>query len=104
MSQLQVEILAFAGCPNVEQARVNVQQAIDDEGVAASVAYLEIASPEMALSHRFLGSPSVRINGSDVEAGADDRLNFGLMCRTYAQGGAVMGATSVEMIRAALHR
>jgi len=104
MSQFKIEILAFADCPNVEQARLNVQNALAAEDVSASITYIEVDTPEAAIAHQFLGSPSVRINGSDVEGGAGGRLSYGLMCRTYANGGADLGAPSVEMIRGALQR
>jgi len=101
---MHIEILAFADCPNVGQAWSNVQQALEAEGLSASVSYVEVDTPEAAIAHQFLGSPSVRINGSDVEGGADERFRYGLTCRTYANGGAPVGAPSVEMIRGALRR
>ena len=43
----------------------------------------------MAVSIGFLGSPTVRINGVDVEPSAHQRTSFGLMCRTYEGNGGV---------------
>jgi len=84
------------------QARLNVQKALAAEGLSAPVNHIDVDTPEKAAAHRFLGSPSVRINGGDIEAGAEERDSFGLMCRTYANGAAAAGAPSVEMIRGAL--
>jgi len=36
-----------------------------------------------AQSERFLGSPTVRVDGRDVEPGADQRTDFGLKYRLY---------------------
>ena len=32
---------------------------------------------------RFLGPPSVRVDGYDIEPGADARTDYGLKCRLY---------------------
>ncbi len=43
----------------------------------------EVASVDEAEQLRFLGSPTVRVNGHDVEPGADSRTDFTLACRIY---------------------
>lgn len=40
-------------------------------------------SPEAAEAERFLGSPTLRVDGRDVEPGAESRTDFGLKCRLY---------------------
>ena len=70
----------------------------------AEVRTVEVDSPETAESRKFLGSPSVRVNGTDVEDAASTRDAYGLMCRTYSGGTDVFGAPSVQMIRVALRR
>ena len=42
-----------------------------------------ITQPEDAKQMRFLGSPTVQINGKDVEPAARSRSNFGFSCRPY---------------------
>ena len=100
--KLKIHILAFAGCPNAEIARDNVAVAIAAEGQVADVIHIEVDTPELAVQHEFLGSPSVRVNGNDVEPAARTRTDFGLMCRTYREGAGVTGAPSVDLIRASL--
>ena len=99
---LQIELLAFADCPNAERARTNVTEALAAEGRSEDVRYIEVDTPDLALQHRFLGSPSVRINGTDVERAAELRGDYGLMCRTYTDGATVAGVPSVALIRAAV--
>lgn len=101
MAPVTIEIFAFAGCPNLEQPRTNVHRAVADEAITTDITQIEVDTPEEALSLRFLGSPSVRVNGRDIEPGAEQRLDYGLMCRTYAVGENVSGAPTVEMIRRA---
>ena len=100
--RLHIELLAFADCPNAENARANTSQALSATGKQAEVTYVEVDTPDLAAKHRFLGSPSVRINGQDVEPAARPRTDFGLMCRTYGAGESVSGAPSVEIIREAI--
>ncbi len=44
-----------------------------------------VEMPEASEAAWFLGSPTVRIHGGDVEPGAGDRDDFGLKCRIYRQ-------------------
>ena len=51
---------------------------------------------------RFLGSPTVRVNGRDVEPGADDRDDYVFSCRIYRNQGGVSGQPDERWLRAAL--
>ncbi|MHB8433092.1 MAG: DF family (seleno)protein [Candidatus Tyrphobacter sp.] len=101
---MRVEVLTFEGCPNAEATRDLVRQAMRLEGVDAAVDCVEVNSPEAARDARFLGSPSVRIEGEDVEPSASERTAYGLMCRTYQCATGVSGTPSIETIRAAIRR
>lgn len=101
---MHIELLSFEGCPNIEAAVERVRQALDAEGVSAAVERVEVTRPEEADRLRFLGSPSVRIDGIDVEPSAVARESFGLMCRTYRDGNLVEGAPAVPLIRLAIRR
>jgi hypothetical protein len=47
----------------------------------------------------FQGSPTIRINGLDIELSARQRITFGMMCRTYKGSG---GVPSEDLIRKAI--
>ncbi len=57
-----------------------------------------------AVAKRFLGSPTIRINGMDVDPSAEHRADFGMQCRVYLAGGKYAGMPSKDMIRSALLR
>lgn len=97
-----VEILTFSGCPNAASATERVREALRAEALDAEIREIEVDTPELAQQVRFLGSPSLRVDGRDVELGAEQRLEFGLMCRTYRDGDATEGAPGVALIRRAL--
>lgn len=101
MSATTVELLYFKGCPNIEAARALVERVAADEGIAADVRLLEV-TPEASERLRFLGSPSVRVNGHDVEPGADERTTFVFSCRVYRTLLGLAGQPTREWVRAAL--
>ena len=61
-------------------------------------------TPDVARRLRFLGSPSVRVDGEDVEPSANFRSAYGLMCRTYRVGSESSEKPAFGMIRAAIRR
>ena len=99
-----IEILTFQGCPHADATRDLVRQAMRLERVDAALDFIDVDSSEVAQHMRFLGSPSVRVDGEDVELSANHRTGYGLMCRTYSYGAGAFGTPSIEMIRAAIRR
>ena len=80
-----------------------VRDALRQEGVLADVLEIEVGTAEEARTIGFLGSPSVRIDGMDVEPEARKAQAFGLGCRTYLEGEQRIGTPSSELIRRATH-
>ena len=78
-----VELLFFAGCPHHAEFLPRLQQLLDSHDISGPVQLVEVTDDEQAHQVRFLGSPSLRINGADVEPGADSRNSYGLQCRIY---------------------
>ena len=99
---LHVQLITFGDCPNRDTAMERLRVAIAAERVNAKVTEIEVADSTLARELRFLGSPSVRINGVDIEPAARSAEQFGLMCRTYRTSDGSEGAPPLEMIRAAL--
>lgn len=102
MSAKSIEIVYFAGCPNVELAKARVSEAIQTTGVPARVSLVEVKDADDAIAQRFLGSPSVRVDGVDVEPSARERDDFGMQCRVYVSGDRLEGAPPATWIAAAL--
>ena len=96
------EILFFESCPNYEAARRLVEQTAAAEGVELELQLTNVRSTEEAQRLRFLGSPSVRVNGRDVEPGADEREAFVFGCRVYRTDAGLSGQPAAEWIREAL--
>jgi hypothetical protein len=104
MRSHRVELLYVEGCPNREPTRALVEHVAAELGVAAGIELVEVADPEEAVALRFLGSPTVRIDGRDVEPGADARREFALSCRLYETGSGPVGRPEQAWIHEALAR
>ena len=102
MRRPRVEILYFDGCPNHEPTRALVDQVAAELGLQAEIELVEVADPDSATRLRFLGSPSVRVDGRDVEPGADERSDFVLSCRVYRSERGLAGQPEADWIRRAL--
>jgi hypothetical protein len=99
-----VELLYIKGCPNYEALLPHLLALLDGVGATDQVRLHLISDEGTARRERFLGSPTVRVDGEDVEPGAADRNNFGLTCRIYTVGGVVRGAPLDEWVLDALAR
>jgi hypothetical protein len=78
----RVEFLYWEGCPSHEEALALLRSVLDDRGLALEVDIRRIESLDEARQLRFPGSPTIRVDGRDVDpAGADDRPS--LTCRIY---------------------
>jgi mercuric ion transport protein len=73
-----------------------------EEDVSAEVLEVHVSDASVAQNVGFLGSPSVRVNGLDVEAEARTAHEYGMMCRTYVVNGRREGLPSREMLRRAI--
>lgn len=100
---MRVEVLYFEGCPNHAPAVERVRSVLAEEGISATVIQIEVPDTKAAESLRFLGSPSIRINGLDLEGtGVVNAEAIGLSCRTYFCDSIREGVPPVELIRRAV--
>ena len=99
---MKIEIFYFAGCPNHPPAVGRVLEALQQEGVSAELLQVEVKDAATACVMGFLGSPTIRIDGRDVEPAARSAQPFGLTCRTYFDDGYRAGVPPIEWIRAAV--
>ena len=63
---------------------------------------INIERPEDVTKHRFLGSPSIRINDQDLEISEDESTEYSMRCRRYKNDDLIEGFPSKELIRANL--
>jgi copper chaperone CopZ len=99
---MKIEILYFDQCPNHGPTVERVKDALRHEGQAADMVEVNVGDDATARRLGFLGSPTVRIDGLDIEPSARLSKRFGLMCRTYANGGKQVRIPPLDLIRTAL--
>ncbi len=99
---MKVEVLTFEGCPNARSARELVERVVAESRVEADVEYVTVPDPETAERLRFLGSPTIRVDGRDIEPGADARTEYVLACRIYHTEEGATGVPDDRWLRDAL--
>lgn len=102
MSRPLVEILYFDGCPNHEATRSLVERVAAELRVQPEIELVHVSDADAATRLRFLGSPTVRVNGVDVEPGAQRRSDFVFSCRVYRSEHGLSGQPDEGSIREAL--
>jgi hypothetical protein len=102
MRRPSVQILFFEGCPNHKQASELVEQVAHELGLQPEIALVEVTDVETAERLRFLGSPTIRVEGRDVEPGADELDDFAMSCRVYRSEQGLAGQPDGQLIRDAL--
>jgi hypothetical protein len=94
-----IEILIVDGCPHAVEAFELVQDVVREFGEEITVNKTVVVDQVQRTG--FAGSPTILVNGRDVEPGAVSRP-IGLACRRYVVGGQVRGTPSRDWIVAAL--
>ena len=99
---VRVELLFWEGCPSYPEARQLLGDVLAERGIEAEVQMREVKTDEEAQALRFPGSPTIRIEGRDVDpAGAGARA--ALSCRIYRlPDGRVSPIPSRQQLEAAL--
>lgn len=101
---MKIELLYFDGCPSYDPLLLELQQLLEGQGLNDKVELRLIESLDLAEEERFLGSPTLRINGEDIDPAAANRSDFGLKCRLYRSDEGVSGVPPKEWIIDALRR
>lgn len=99
---MKVQTYYTEGCPNYQKAYNFLQEVLEGEGVKAEIELIVVKTEEEARRYRFIGSPTIHINGIDVEPGARRAREFGLGCRVYLDNGAHQGYPPKTMLLKAL--
>jgi len=78
----KVELLWWSGCPSWERALAELREEMGELGLdPSSVAVREVATEGAAEREEFVGSPTIRIDGRDIQPPTGEPV--GLSCRVY---------------------
>jgi len=99
---MEVTFLYFEGCPFHEAALARLRQVMAEEGITAKIDLVKVETDEEAQRWHFVGSPTILVNGRDIDPPPLDSW-YGLTCRAYpGDDGRLSPLPSPEMIRQAL--
>jgi hypothetical protein len=94
---MRVEVFYIDGCPNHKPAVERVKKVLRQERISVPLMEIEIHDESEARKVGILGSPTIRVNGLDVDLKSRAGTATGLACRYYTGG-----LPSEDMICAAL--
>jgi hypothetical protein len=98
---MEIRLRYFEGCPHWKIAQDRLREALLAEDIADVEPILEhVDTPEDAERLRFIGSPTILVDGRDPFAEATEA--FGLTCRVYQTPEGLAGSPTPEQLRSAL--
>src|SRR5215203_5393706 len=78
---VRVSFLYYEDCPSYDLALERLREVMDEEGIPNEVEVIKVESEEQARKLRFVGSPTIHVNGQDIDPSSDSR--YALTCRAY---------------------
>lgn len=98
---MKIELLYSDGCPNWRHTLDDITAVLKEHQMPPEVTLVKVASAQAAKRMAFPGSPTVRVNGVDVEPDAPT-TGHSLACRIYLVEDEPQGRPPKEWIAAAL--
>ena len=100
---LRIDFLFWRECPSHTETWERLQTVLRHEGLQAEVHRVEINTDEEAVQQDFPGSPTLRINGRDIDPEGARGQRASLSCRIYHDAsGRVVPLPSEALIRKAI--
>ncbi|HSJ57383.1 MAG TPA: DUF2703 domain-containing protein [Anaerolineae bacterium] len=104
MDKRRIEFLYWSDCPSHPQAWDRLQEVLAEEGIEAEIERIEVLADEEAARYGFHGSPTIRVDGVDVDEAGAGEMPVALACRVYKlEDGRFSPVPSKEMIRRAVN-
>lgn len=97
-----IELLYFDGCPSATAAEAVLRRVLAEEGLTEPLTKIVVETPAQAVATGFLGSPTVRVNGQDIELARADESGGAMSCRLYRTERGESGVPPEELLRTAV--
>ncbi|MCH8026565.1 MAG: DUF2703 domain-containing protein [candidate division Zixibacteria bacterium] len=95
---MKIELLVFDGCPNSEPTEKLIRETMSELDADGKIEVVTVVDNDDAVAKRFLGSPSVRVNGKDLEIEEDATTQYSMRCRIYRTDESQSGLPSKEVL------
>ena len=99
---MKIELLYFDGCPNFLPTLNLVNEVVAELGLDAKIVTTPVRTQQEARAREFLGSPSVRVDDTDIEIHRPGNPHYTVSCRVYQDESGMSGIPSRQLLRAAL--
>ena len=101
---MKIELFYFDGCPNYLTALRKLNAAIRELDLTERAELVKVKDNDDAEQKHFLGSPSIRIDGRDIEGLEEPPDGCAMCCRRYRLGDQILNyppeAKILEALRA----
>ena len=98
---MRVSFLYYEECPSHDLALERLREVMAEEGISREVEVIKVETEDQARELRFVGSPTIRVDGQDIDPPSDSR--YVLTCRAYRlEDERISPIPSKDMIRRAL--
>lgn len=99
----KIEFLFWQDCPSHPQALQRLREVMAELGSEAPIECTEVLTDKDAGRLGFPGSPTIRVDGVDIDPDGAVQMGTALTCRIYhLEDGRISPLPSKEMIRRAL--
>ncbi len=99
---VNITFLYYEDCPSHDEALERLRQVMAEEGVDSEIEIIKVETDEQAQRLRFVGSPTILIDGRDIDPPPSDAY-YALTCRAYRlEDGRISPLPSPDMMRRAL--
>ena len=98
---MRVRFLYYEDCPSHNLALERLREVMAEEDTPGEVKVVKVETEEQARELRFVGSPTIRVDGQDIDLPTESR--YALTCRVYRlEDGRISPLPAKDMIRRAL--
>jgi hypothetical protein len=103
VNEPRIEFLYWSECPSHPEARQRLGEVLIEMDLETQVEEIEVLTDEVATRLAFPGSPTIRVDGVDVDPLGAAQMGTALTCRVYVlEDGRYSPVPSKEMLRRAL--
>ena len=101
---MKIELLWFEDCPNHEAALALLREVLRERGLDERVERIEVPDLESGKRTKFAGSPTIRVDGVDIDPAYEDMGDYAPRCRVYTTSRGLSGVPERRWIEETIDR
>jgi hypothetical protein len=99
---MKIELLWFEDCPNHHRAEILIKEVLAENELNVEIGRIEVPDLETGARVNFPGSPTLRVDGVDVEPDWQDSGDYTPRCRLYFTRDGITGVPQRDWIENAV--